>query len=614
MRSAKRLAIHVLSATISLVAGVHHAAGADGRPGAPIPPDHYTKAELTGFRSRPSYDETVAFLLRLTATSPHLHIDWFGTSGMGRRMPVVIVSRERAFTPDDSWKRAKPVVLVLNSIHGGECDGTDASLILLRNIALGHFPEILDGVTLLVVPIYNVDGYEHFGKYNRPNQNGPAEGMGFRTNARGLDLNRDFLKVDAPETRALVSLANAWRPDLFVDDHVTDGADFVPTLTLAYGNEPVTAKPLADWLRKVVPRALAGVEDAGYKTAPYVDFVDPLDPLKGIDPGVIQPRFSTGYFPLRSVPSILVETHSIKPYADRVRANEKFLTALLTLTASEAKPLAEVREKARQEARRAAVGSLQILDAETDRTRGEDIDLPGYAYTQVISPVSGKPVLRYDRSKPVTLRLPVYPHVKPKLQVPRPAAYVVPAGWPSIEERLKAHGIKFQKLEKPLTLKVGTYRASEPGFAKDTYQGRTRVTARIKRGVETRDVPAGSLYVPLDTELAPVALALLEPEGPDSLLAWGELSSIFELKEYIDQRNLDPLAEEMLKKDAKLAAEWNEKLKDPAFAADARARWRFFFERTPYWDETVGLVPVYRLEAPLEFPPTPAGASAASPR
>lgn len=588
------------------------AAGAVAQlPEVPIPPDHYTKAELTSFRSTPSLDETLAFLLRLTKTSPSLHVEMFGTTGQGRRMPIVIASREKAFTPGEAWKSGKPVVLILNSIHGGEVDGTDASLILLRDIALGNRPEILNGVTLLVVPIYNIDGHERVSKFNRPNQNGPSDGMGFRTNARGLDLNRDWLKADAPETRALLKLTAAWKPDLVVDDHVTDGADFQPALTVFYGSEPTTLRPLADWLKGVVPAALRDVEEAGYKTAPYVDFIDSLNPRKGIDATPATPRYSTGYFPLRNIPTVLVETHAIKSYADRVRANEVFLRALLTRTAARSKTLATARESARRESRGGVVGSPSVLAFETDHSRPRTIELPTFAWNEVVSPVTGKPVLRYDSSKAVTLPLPYFEDTKPTVTVSRPAAYVVPAGWSGVEERLLVHGIRFRKLREARRMEVGTFRTRDAQIAGAPYQGRARVTAKITRQRETREIPAGSLYVPLDTELARVAMALLEPESPDSLFAWGELSGALEDKEWIDLRILDPLALEMLEKDPGLKAEWEEKLRDPKFAADTRARIRFFYERSPYWDESVGLIPIFRLDAPLNVSETEESASSA---
>jgi hypothetical protein len=569
----------------------------------PIPPDHYTKAELTSFKATPSYEETVAFLLRLTKTSPVLHLDWIGASGEGRRMPLVVVSKEKAFTPEEAWKTGKPVVLVLNSIHGGEVDGTDASLILLRDIALTNRPDILDAVTLLVVPIYNLDGHERVSRYNRPNQDGPIEGMGFRTNARGLDLNRDWLKADAPETRAVLAAANAWKPDVFVDDHVSDGSDHQATFTLTYASEPHTPKPLAEWLSKVIPRTLREVEEAGFKTSPYVEWIDAKDPLKGIDDGAAPPRYSTGYFPLRNVAAILVETHAIKPYAQRVRANAAFLGALLPRVGRESKALLAARDAARADARHAAVGTPFVLDGETDLSRPETIDFPGYAWTEVVSPVMGRPVLRFDPTRPLLMKMPVFFHAKPTVTVSRPAGYVVPAGWPEIEERLKAHGIRYRKLETPATLDVGTFRAEDATFSPQPYQGLTRVTAKIRRAVEKRAIPAGSLWVPLDGEMSRVVMHLLEPEGPDSLFQWGKLSTCLEQKEWIDPRVLDPLAEKMLAEDPKLKAEWEERLKDPKFEKDARARHRFFYEKTPYWDETVGLVPVYRLEKPLPEPP-----------
>ena len=223
-------------------------------------------------------------------------------------------------------------------------DGTEAILELLRDIALTNRPGILDSVNLIAIPVYNVDGYARVSRWNRPNQDGPVEGMGFRTNAQGLDLNRDFVKADAPETRALLALAAAWSPDLFVDNHVTDGADFQATLTVAYGHEPVTPAPLRDWLKTVVPKALAEVESWGYRTAPYVEFADPHDPLAGIAPDPFGPRFATGYFGLRGVPSILVENHAIKPFGERVKANLRFLTALLELTGRDGKALLAARE------------------------------------------------------------------------------------------------------------------------------------------------------------------------------------------------------------------------------------------------------------------------------
>jgi len=580
----------------------------------PVPPDLLTRAELTGFRKTETYDEVLAFLTRLQRLSPYLKLSFIGPSEGGRRIPVVVASKEKLFEPAERFKSAKPVVLVVNSIHAGEVDGTDATLRLLRDIALTNRLDLLDGVTLVTVVVYNVDGHVRVSPYNRPNQDGPEE-MGFRTNARGLDLNRDFVKADARETRALLALADAWKPDLFVDDHVTDGADFQAALTVSYANEPVTPKPIGDWLKAVVPKVLADVEKEGVATgATYVDFLDARDPTKGLDSSIFSPRYSTGYFPVRNVPSILVETHALKSFGDRVRANELFLRALLERTGRAAKKLLAAREAARSAARGMPVGSPMVVAAEGDPARPETITFPTFEWSEAVSPVTGKAVVRYDASRPKTIRIPSLEHAKPSVTVPRPAAYLIPAGWENVEERLKAHGIRYERLPAALTVAVGTFRASAPVFGKASVQGRVRVEAAIARAVETRTLAAGSLYVPLDTELANVALALLEPESPDSLFAWGELSSCLEEKEYMDTRVLDPLVEQMLAKEPKLRAEWEQMLRDPKFASDPRARHRFFYRKTPFFDEAVGLVPVFRLDAPLSVSKAPDGpASGAGP-
>ena len=216
-----------------------------------------TPAERSGFQSTPSYDETIAFLRRLEARSPALRLGFYGNSGEGRPLPFVVVSREGAFTPQAAQAQDKPIVMIVAGIHAGEIDGKDALLMILRDIALGEASELLDAATLLVVPIYNVDGHERVSPFNRPNQDGPRQGMGFRTTASGLDLNRDHVKLESPEARALVGLFNAWRPHLHVDTHVTDGVDLEWTLTFVLAEAPRIA-PYRD--RMIANIAAAAVD------------------------------------------------------------------------------------------------------------------------------------------------------------------------------------------------------------------------------------------------------------------------------------------------------------------------------------------------------------------
>ena len=227
-----------------------------------------TRAEASGFEATSNYEETLGFLRKLQAHFPEMYLGFYGTSGEGRAMPFVVVSREKAFTGRKAQRLGKPVVLIQNGIHAGEIEGKDASLMLLRDLALGRHAEVLDAVTLVVLPIYNVDGHERISPYNRPNQDGPQQGMGFRTTTNGLDLNRDYLKISSEEARSLIALVNDWRPHLHVDDHVTDGIDMDWVLTWSWAEAPQAPAPVDAWLRAHMPAVLAATEKAGSQGGP----------------------------------------------------------------------------------------------------------------------------------------------------------------------------------------------------------------------------------------------------------------------------------------------------------------------------------------------------------
>ncbi|HYX26841.1 MAG TPA: M14 family metallopeptidase [Thermoanaerobaculia bacterium] len=560
-----------------------------------------TRAETSRFEATGSYEETLAFLRQLQAHFPSLYLGFYGTSGQGRPLPFVVVSTEKAFTGRKAQRLPKPIVLIQNGIHAGEIDGKDASLLLLRDLALGRHRAILDKVTLVVLPIYNVDGHERVSPYNRPNQDGPRQGMGFRATANGLDLNRDYLKLSSEEARSLIALVNAWRPHLHVDDHVTDGVDMDWVLTWTWAEAPQAPPPIDAWLRAHMPAVLAATARAGHKNGPYVDLVDRNDPAKGFNSWVGQPRYSTGYFPLRNRPSVLVEMHSYKPYEQRVMANRDFLVALLEEIARD--PASLTRAVADAEAATVALGrpdappSQVAVDVESGE-QADRIRFPVYAGETKTSVVSGQPLLLFHRGEVREIEVPWIHQARIVKSLPRPRGYLVLPGWPQIEARLRGHALKVERLMQPAEIEVESMRVAQPRYAPAPYQGLTRVTPQVTRAVERRQVPAGALWVPADQPDFEVAVQLLEPEAPDSLLGWGLLSTVFEGKEYIDPRVLEAQVTEMLK-DPKTAADWQAALKDDKLAGDPQARYQWWFRRTPYWDDTIGLLPYYRvMQAP----------------
>ncbi|HNU82127.1 MAG TPA: M14 family metallopeptidase [Thermoanaerobaculia bacterium] len=585
-----------LLAAILLLAG-----NAPGR-AAPPPVEEawLTPAERAGFDATPSLAETGAYLDRLAGRLPMLRIEPFGLSGAGRTMTVAIVSPDGAFTPAAAAATGRPVVLVLNGIHAGEIDGKDATLALLRDAALGRRPDLFAGLTLLVVPVYNVDGHERVSPWNRPNQDGPRAGMGFRTTANGTDLNRDFLKATAPETRALLALVNAWRPHLIVDMHVTDGCDHDWVLTWSASEAPQLAPEVDAWLRPRLAGALARTAAAGHPNGPYVDLRNPYDPAQGFSSWVGEPRYSSGYFPLRQRPTVLVEMHSHKPYERRVRAAEEFLAALFAEVGAHGDGLVGAIRAA--EAREVAAGRPTAEPSELAveyraGTAAETIRFPVYDWYFEPSLVTGQQVMRYRRGEVRELEVPWYRSHESARTVPRPRGYLVMPGWPEIEARVAAHGLRCRRLTEPVEIDLERYRLGAPRFAERTFQGLTRVeaVATVERG--RFRLPAGALWIPADQPDFEVAVQLFEPDAPDSLLRWGLLSRLFEQKEWIGGATLEDEAQRLLG-DPAVAAAWEEALRNPEFAASRERRYLWWYQRTPYYDRERDLLPVYRLPGP----------------
>ena len=425
--------------------------------------------------------------------------------------------------------------------------------------------------------------------------------MGFRTTAAGLDLNRDHMKAVSPEAQAILGLVSAWRPHLHVDDHVTDGVDHDWVLTWSWAEAPQAPLQVDLWLRDHMPAVLEATEKAGHRAGPYVDLKDGTDPSKGFSSWVGTPRFATSYYPLRNRPSILVEMHSYKPYRQRVLANRDFLLALLAEIARD--PASLTRAVAEAEAATIAMGkpdakpSLVAISYE-EAEAGDPLPFPVYAHETVTSAATGQPILVYRRGEVREIVVPWYHRAKVSMTLPRPRGYVVLPGWPQIEQRLRSHGLRVEKLEQPADVGVETIRVSDPQFAERSYQGLHGVRVKAERRPERRHIPAGALWVPADQPDFAVAVQLFEPEAPDSMVGWGLLSSVFEQKEYMDTRVLEGLVAELMK-DPKTAAEFQEAMKDEAFAKDPFARYQWWYRRTPYWDGTLGLLPVYRaMQAP----------------
>lgn len=573
-------------------------------PSADVPADWLTKAEQTDFRQTPRYDETIAYCQRLAEASPWIEYRGFGTSPLGREMPLLIASKDRAFTPEAAHKTGKVVVLVQNCIHAGECEGKDASLMLLRDVAVTKTrQELLDNVILLVIPIFNADGHERFGPYSRINQNGPEE-MGWRVTSRNLDLNRDYLKADSVEMRAWLGLWNAWQPDLHFDNHTTDGGDWQFDLTFTTDQHSCAAPQVAAWLKdRLYPKLLPALAADGHITAAYFNLVDSLDPSKGIRSGGFGPRYSTGYAATRNRPSILVETHMLKPYRTRVIGQYDMMRCVLEIIGRDPKPLREAvraADEATVKIGKAYDPGFKLPVAIGPTEESVPFVFRGYEARRELSAISGDVRIIWDTSKPIDVPTVWLSGTRVTKEVNPPLAYIIPPQWTEAIERVKVHGLRAERLLEPVTAEFESYKFSDVSFAKAPYEGRIAVTYQTEPIVEQRTYPAGSVVVRLDQPNAKVAVHLFEPEAPDALVSWGFFDGIFERKEYAESYVLEKLAREMLAADPKLREEFEAKVRtDRAFAADPRARLYFFYERSPYRDRSQNVYPVARITKPL---------------
>lgn len=562
-----------------------------------VPPDWKTLAEATDYRKSWNYADTIAFAQKLDKASDKIVYQSFGKSGEGRDLPLLIAADGKTFTAEQAKKSGKAIILIQAGIHSGEIDGKDAGFALLRDIAITKTrPGLLKNCVLLFVPIYNTDGHEMASPYNRINQNGPQE-MGWRATSAGLNLNRDYMKADAPETRAFLKLWNEWKPDFFFDLHVTDGADFEYNITYEYAHFQEVSPAIKNWMDAYFDGKIkAEVEKEGNLLTHYLEFGG-REVTTGIYTFIATPRFATGYAALRNRPGLLIETHSLKPYKSRVRGTYDVLWKTLEEINRSKASLFEANRKADEETIErgktfdpARQFPLQIGLSD----KSEPFQLRAVEYKLEDSAVSGGKKIVYG-TKPIEVTVKKFDEGLVKVAVAPPLYYIVPPQWQAAIERLEAHGVKFERIKKPLTIEIESYRLSEPKWAANPFENRLPVSFKAVPITETRNFPAGSALVPLDQETANVAIHLLEPGSTDSLATWGFFNAIFEMKEYFSDYIMEKIASEMLAKDESLRREFEERLKDEKFAKSPRARLQFFYERSPYADKRIGVYPVGRI-------------------
>jgi len=559
--------------------------------------DWQTYYEKSGFKETPRYQETVAYCKRLAEASPFVKYQSFGVSPQGRELPLLVVNKNGHFSAAEVRNTNQVVFYIQAGIHSGEIDGKDAGLMLIRDLVIHNkYPGLFDNVTILFNPIFSVDGHERFGPYNRANQNGPRE-MGWRVTAQNLNLNRDYLKADAPEMQDMLRLYNDWLPEFFADCHVTDGADYQYVVTYKIELQGIQDTGIIDWTKtNYLPELHNSMKAKGFPIIEYVSFSKAHDPESGMRTWAAPPRLSDGYTAIQNRPGLLIETHMFKDYQTRVNGTYEILKHTLKILNKEYKILRQRILEADQRTAAAAFRENPFTLTYKYSNDSTMIDFLGFEYDKIKSDLTGGDWYRFYPDKPKTFRIPFFNKMDADIKVDLPEAYIIPVEWQLVIERLEMHGIHFAHLKREMEIEIASYAFNEVSWQKAPYEGRQIARFEVEPIMEKRAFPAGSAVIKMNQRTAKVIANILEPQARDSFVYWGFFNAIFERKEYIESYVMEEYARMMLASGPELRLEFETKIKnDSTFAADPTAIRMWFYQKSPYWDKKMNRYPVGRI-------------------
>ncbi|MBE0359323.1 MULTISPECIES: M14 family metallopeptidase [Pseudoalteromonas] len=549
-----------------------------------------TDFELSDGEISPDYAGTMAFVDRLVAANPtQFKSQTIGYSNSKRAIKMLVASEQGFFEAGKMANSTKPTIFIQAGIHAGEIDGKDAMFMLLRDIATGKRRDILKKVNILFIPILNVDGHERSSVFNRINQRGPAK-MGFRTNANNLNLNRDFTKLDTPEVRSVLKVINDYNPNLYIDIHVTDGADYQYDVTYGYNpvfssESPAVSDTLNQFFKPVIDNTLA---EQGHTPGPLVFVMDKRDFKKGLAGWVATPRYSNGWGDLKSLPTILVENHSLKPYKQRVLGTYVFLDGVINALSTHSHELANAVKKEQE-----FVPKQLIVKRGYAKQADTIAQFKGIEYSSSMNVLSGQNEVKYLGKAQTYIDLPIYWQKDVGHTVEVPKAFFIPPVYSDIIEKLKLHGVSVNKLEGANTQPLKVAKVTEHSFDKAPFEGRFRVSASFDYLPVINIDLDGWYQVTTQQKAGELAVHLLHPEAPDSFFAWGEFNTIFQRTEYMENYALIPYARKMLKDNPTLALAFDKRINDDkAFSLDPDARLNWLYEHSPFYDQAYLKYPI----------------------
>ncbi len=539
-----------------------------------------------------TYDETIQYYTNLADNYSEISIQEIGETDSGKPLHIVTLNMNSSEDDFEAIRKDNRILLINNGIHPGESDGIDATMLLYRDIVQGKIDSPKQTV-LVTIPIYNVGGSLNRNTGTRTNQNGPKE-YGFRGNARNYDLNRDFIKSDTKNARTFAKLFHLVQPDIFIDNHVSNGADYQYTLTHLFTQHNKLGGKLGNYVNsEMMPLLEQKLEAKSWDITPYVNVFN-RTPESGFSQFLDSPRYSTGYTTLFNTLGMMVETHMLKPYKQRVESTYELMKSMIEITEEQGHRITELRK---EQAKTWSTGKTYPLTWTIDTTQSSILKFKGYEGEMIPSELTGKQRLKYNRSKPFTKEITYQNYFTPTMEVIIPKAYVIPQGWHNVMDLLKLNNVKFTQIENDTTLIVESYKIDDYQTRKSAYEGHyPHYNTKIKNTEEKLVFKQGDYIIKTNQRAIRYLIETLEPTAPDSFFNWNFFDTILQQKEGFSPYVWEDKAQQLLKENPKLQIEYNIKISyDEDFANNWYAQLDWIHKQSKNYEKAHLQYPVYRI-------------------
>ncbi|HLA56595.1 MAG TPA: M14 family metallopeptidase [Flavobacterium sp.] len=538
-----------------------------------------------------TYQQTIDYYKALANNFPTIKIEEMGMDDSGEPIHIVIFNPDKNFDFDEIHK-TKSVLLINNGIHPGEPDGIDATMMFFRDLALGKI-KAPQHTVLVAIPVYNIGGALNRNSTSRVNQDGPEE-YGFRGNARNYDLNRDCIKSDTKNTKSFVAIYHLANPEVFIDNHVSDGADYQYVLTYIMTEHNKLGPDLGDYMNKeMTPTLVANLKKKKIESTPYVNAWG-ATPDKGFAQFVDSPRYTTGYTSLFNTIGFVVETHMLKKYPARVKATYDFMLEMMNYTDANYKKIKDIRLLNERNYR---PGNQYAIQWQVDSSKVETLPFLGFEGIYKKSDATTGQRLFYDRTKPYNKNIPFYKEYKAVKEVTIPSAYVIPKGFWDVIDLLKSNNIQYTQFKKDTVIDVESYKIADYKTTPNAYEGHylhknTRVTSQKVKVAFAK----GDCLFSTQQKGVKYLLETLEPEGIDSFFNWNFFDTTLQQKEGYSDYVFEDLATQILKENPETKAKLDEKIKtDKVFAGNPEAQLDWIYKQSIYYEKAHLQYPVYRI-------------------